>query len=425
MRILIVTSHFAGENQNAWLLDDLAIALADAGDEVDVLVHDTKHGRPRGRNPYQDGRIRLFSVGPTKIRQGRVGKFMNHVVAGWGLHTLGFQLARRTRYDLCIYTSIGIFSWGLPTRLRRVGLVRRSVFVLWDFFPIHQIEIGRIARKALHAPLRAIEALSMNRADAIAVMSPANERFLREYHADVRADAIVVPPWASDPLPTSVVTVPRRERFTVVFGGQLVAGRGLDTLLYAAKRLQDQMLAIDLLVVGDGPERANLLALAERIRLINVTFLRTLPREEYRRLLQTAHIGVAITVPGVTPPTFPSKIVEYCASGIPLVVCVEAASDAGTIVENAGAGLAVAAGDEPNLATAIAALYQEHLDGVLESRAGKARALFLARLSVSRAADTIRAVAVSALPTRTQSISTSALKPARDEQSTHQRSDAV
>jgi glycosyltransferase involved in cell wall biosynthesis len=179
----------------------------------------------------------------------------------------------------------------------------------------------------------------------------------------------------------------------VVFGGQLVVGRGLDTLLHAAKRLQDEMLKVDLLIVGDGPARADLIALAERVGLVNASFVRTLPREEYRRLLQTAHVGVAITVAGATPPTFPSKITEYCASGVPVVVCVEAASDAGTIIEAAGAGLAVAAGDEASLASAIGSLYEEHLGGLLESRARKARALFEARLSVSRAADRIREVA--------------------------------
>jgi glycosyltransferase involved in cell wall biosynthesis len=267
------------------------------------------------------------------------------------------------------------------------------VFVLWDFFPIHQLEIGRISSRFLHAPLRAIEALSMKSADVIAVMSPANERFLREYHASVHTRTIIVPPWASDPLSAAEGCVPRRERFTLIFGGQLVAGRGLDTLLHAARRLQDDRLTIDLLIVGDGPARADLIALAEQIGLVNTKFLSTLPREEYRRLLQTAHVGVAITVAGVSPPTFPSKIIEYCASGVPVVVCVETASDAGTIVEAAGAGLAVPAGDEAGLASAIGALYEEHVNGALKSRAGRARALFEAELSVSRAASNIRAVA--------------------------------
>ena len=394
MRILIVTGDFGGGKRNPWLLDDLAIAFSDAGDEVDVLVHDAKHPRKHGWNAYPDRRIRLYSVGPTRIRPGRLGKIVNYLAAAWGLQVRGSRLARDAAYDLCVYTSIGVFSWGLPSRLRHTGAVKRSVFVLWDFFPIHQLEIGRLSCWILHAPLRTLEALSMSGADAIAVMSPANEHFLRQYHPRIHARTIIVPPWASDPFTDSANRVPQRKHFTVVFGGQLEVGRGLDTLLLAVGRLQSEGVLLDLLIVGDGSARTDLVRLADRIGLTNVTFVTTLPRDEYRRLLQSAHVGVAITVAGVTPPTFPSKIVEYCASGIPVLVCVEPASDAGTFVESAGAGFSVPAGDVPRLASAIAALYEEHRHGTLASRGHKARALFESRLSVSRAASTIRAVAI-------------------------------
>ncbi len=392
MRVLIVTGDFGGVNRNPWLLDDLAVALADAGDDVDVLVYDTKVGRTAGLNPYSDKRIRVFGVGPTAVRKGSGGKLLSYLAAGWGLHRAGFEMVRRRRYDLCIYTSIGIFSWGFPARLRRKGIARRTLFVLWDFFPIHQLEIGRITQKVLHNPLRALEAQSMKNADVIAVMSPANEQFLRKYHPSVRASTIVVPPWASDPLSPNTTRVPRLDRFTVIFGGQLGAGRGVDTLLQAARRLQADELPIDFLIVGDGSGLPQLLSLAQGLELTNVTFLHKLPRADYRTLLRSAHVGVAVTVTGVTPPTFPSKIVEYCAAAVPVVVCVEPASDAGAIVEGAGAGLVVAAGDEVGLASALRALYREHLDGTLESRAGRARSLFKSELSAERAATVLRAI---------------------------------
>src|SRR5258708_13678137 len=186
MRVLSVTGGFGGVNRNPWLLDDLAVALADAGDDVDVLVYDTKIGRTAGLNPYSDKRIRVFGVGPTAVRKGSGGKLLSYLAAGWGLHRAGFEMVRRRRYDLCIYTSIGIFSWGFPARLRRKGIARRTLFVLWDFFPIHQLEIGRITQKVLHNPLRALEAQSMKNADVIAVMSPANEQSLRNNHPTVR-----------------------------------------------------------------------------------------------------------------------------------------------------------------------------------------------------------------------------------------------
>lgn len=394
MRVLIVASYFGAKDLEPWLLDDLAIAFADAGDAVDVIVHDAKHARERGRNDYTDSRIQVFSVGPTRERKGRFGKIINYLAAGWGLHTDGYQHVRRLPYDLCIYTSIGTFSWGLPWRLKRLGIARRSVFVLWDFFPVHQLQIGRITHKSLHAPLRLLERLSIANADTIAVMSPANERFLRNYHPRLRARAVIVPPWALDPSPDGQHRTPQRERFTVIFGGQLTTGRGVEVLLGAARRLQDESVPVDFLIVGDGPARTGLMSIAERYELINTTFIEALPRENYRRLLESVHVGVAITVPGVTAPTFPSKIVEYCALSVPVLVCVEAASDAGTIIEKGGAGISVLAGDVAGLAAAVQVLYGEQTTGVLEVRRHNARKLFEDSFSVSRARETIRSAAL-------------------------------
>lgn len=389
MRILIVTGVFGGENLDPWLLDDLARALADMGDDVDVLVCDTKSARPAGYIPYSDKRIRLFSAGPTRIYHGAIGRIVTHLSAGWRLHTIGYRLVRRRRYDLVVSNSIGLLSWGLPARLRRAGIAQRSLFLLWDFFPIHHIEIGRIRARLVAQPLRILEGLSMKSADVIAVMSPANEQFLRAYHPRINSPTVIVPPWASTPPPSpNGATV--RPRFTALFGGQLTAGRGLDTLLRAARLVQDRQIPMDLLIVGDGPAYGELVSLSRKLGLSNTKFIKRLPRDAYRALIRSIDVGVAITVPGVSPPTFPSKISEYCACGVPVVVCVEPSSDAGQMVVQAGAGLSTAAGDAAGLADALATLQREHAGGILEARAQNALVLFQNTLSAAKAAATIR-----------------------------------
>jgi glycosyltransferase involved in cell wall biosynthesis len=391
LTILIVASYLGGREGNPWLLDDLAVAFADAGHEVDVLVHDPNRSWLQGRTAYLDDRIRIFNVGPKHVRRGRIGKILNYAAAGWGLHTAGMNFARAKTYDLGIYTSIGSFSWGLPSRLRRSGIVRKLVFVLWDFFPIHQMQIGRIKQRGVHAPLRAIERLAISGADAIAVMSPANERFLRSYHPEVKARTVIVPPWASDSTTTSPAPE-RRSKFTAVFGGQLAPGRGVDILLEAMHQLQTDGVPIDLLVVGDGPAKAALMTRAVELGLANTQFRGALRRSDYRKLLQTAHVGVAITVPGVSPPSFPSKISEYCASAVAVVVSVEPSSDAGAVVEAAGAGVTVPVGDAPALAHALQKLQGEFVNGSLDRRRQRARVLFEQQLSVRRAAEVIGSI---------------------------------
>lgn len=393
MRILVVTGTYAGAGTNPWLLDDLCAEFAHQGHEVDVIVFDPTHARDRGQIDGQPTGVKAWSVGSTRDRFGPVGKLLGYLQAGIGLHTLGMTIARETSYDLCIYTSIAAFSWGFPARIRRLGIAKRLVLVLWDFFPIHQLEIGRIRARWLAAPLKALERLAIRRADVVALMTPANERFYRTYHRGLSAETILIPPWSSSGA-SALVAQQKMKRFTAVFGGQLVKGRGIETLLAAAAILQADNAAVDVLVAGDGSESGRLREEAKRLGLTNLTFVGAMPREEYRSLLARAHIGIAITVPGVTPPSFPSKIVEYCGLGLPVVVCVEPSSDAGDILELNGAGIKVTAGDAAGVANAIGRLLRIHELGGLGAWAMAAHTYYATELSTPRAVHRLSAIGV-------------------------------
>ena len=391
MKILLVTGNFAAPGINPWLLDDLADSFVSAGHEVDVVVHSPTAPRPRELRVGPSG-IRVLSVGAVSAPGSAIAKLRSYLATGFRLHTTGARFASTGAYDLCVYTSIGLFSFGFPSRVRRRGTAARLLFVMWDFFPVHQVEIGRI-RPAVLAPfLKRLERMSIRRSDVVAVMSAANEKYLKSYHRSLSADVIQIPPWASDAQPTSPLPV-KRERFTAIFGGQLVKGRGVDTLLDAAKLLELDGLPIDILIAGDGSDAAELRKRATELKLTNVSFLGSLHREIYRTVLQTSHVGIAVTVPGISPPSFPSKIVEYCANGLPVLVCVEASSDAGEYVQSNGAGLAAPAGDAPAIARALGQLLSEHNAGLLEQSGIRARSLFLSAMSSHQAVATMVAAA--------------------------------
>ena len=384
MRVLIVAGTYAGDRSNPWLLDDLAREFVAAGHTVDVLSFDPTGARPKGPIVQDIDRLDAFSVGSTHVRRGAVQKLLGYVQAGIGLHVEGYRFVRRNTYDLCIYTSVASFSWGFPSRVRRAGIAKKLVLVLWDFFPIHQVEIGRIRARWLAAPLKALERLAIRRADVVALMTPANERFFRSYHRGMSAETFLLPPWSSSGT-DAPFTRHEMTRFTAVFGGQLVKGRGIDTLLAAAAILQADSAPVDIIVAGDGSESGRLHDEAKRLGLTNVTFPGSMPRDEYRSMLARAHIGIAITVPGVTPPSFPSKIVEYCGLGLPVVVCVEPSSDAGDIVEQHSAGIKVLAGDARGVADAIRRLLKAHERGDFDVWRASAHVFYESELSTRRA----------------------------------------
>jgi glycosyltransferase involved in cell wall biosynthesis len=381
MKILLYAGDFAGAGRTDWLLDDLAAALATRGHEVDVVVFDTKASRRPGRRPSPTGLFDIISVGPTNRRPGLVGKALAFLGTARRIRAHGRSVPSGT-YDLALYTSVAMFSWGAPGLVRRRGAARRLGLILWDFFPVHNVEIGRIRQSPLVPLLRACEVRAIRSADKIAVMSPANERFLRSYFPEVDAPVDIVPPWASADAPTER---DENDVFTIVFGGQLVAGRGVDTLLRSISVLGERRSDFQLIVAGDGPERRRLESLVDGLGTSNVTFTGALPRPEYREVLSRADLGIAITVPGVSPPSFPSKIVEYCAAGVPVVVCVEPSSDAHHLLERAGAGRGASAGDVAGVAEAIQAFYEEWAEGRSGAGRAAARRLFDEEFSLERA----------------------------------------
>lgn len=128
------------------------------------------------------------------------------------------------------------------------------------------------------------------------------------------------------------------DRPTLVFAGRLTAQKALD-VAFAAVRLAD----VDLLVVGDGPERAAL----ERTAGPGVRFLGPQPRRRVLELYRAADAALLSS----SWENFPHAVVEALAVGTPVV-----STDAGGVreaVEHGVNGLLVPVGDATALAAAV------------------------------------------------------------------------
>lgn len=145
---------------------------------------------------------------------------------------------------------------------------------------------------------------------------------------------------------------------TIAFVGSLKPWHGLDILSRAFTRLRARLPSVRLLIIGDGPERANLEAqLRETLPEGAYEFTGLLPQEEVARRLQDADLAVA-PYPEIGPFYFsPLKLMEYCAAGLPVV-----ASRIGQIREllsHDENALLVPAGDVDALADALHELCED------------------------------------------------------------------
>jgi len=148
----------------------------------------------------------------------------------------------------------------------------------------------------------------------------------------------------------------------IVFQGRLVTTKGLDVLLRALAILHAEHCPFELVVIGDGPERASLVNLTHSLQISDsVRFAGRLAAVEMESTLADARI---VAMPSLAGEVFGLVLAENMSRGLAVVV-----SDIGALVEVAGnAGLTFHKGDSQDLAQKLRELLS---DPELATRLGK------------------------------------------------------
>lgn len=252
------------------------------------------------------------------------------------------NIIRRERYDLIVSFSPNVIF--APVLLFSRIFVRSHHCVYWDFFPIHNYEIGMPIPKRFLKPLRAYENFINNRFDKIFLMSPRNVEFYKQYFGNHKG-LDVLPLWRNvDGLKPKAKQKSLAKTVRFVFGGQLVEGRGIAEMLEAFSQALAQNPHIRLSVLGAGK-------LSELVKDYSaktngaVEYVGHVDRDSYMDYLSSCDVGVVSTVPGVSAPSYPSKALDYMAASLPLAISVEPSSDFGFIAKDNEYGLFCDAGN--------------------------------------------------------------------------------
>ncbi len=130
---------------------------------------------------------------------------------------------------------------------------------------------------------------------------------------------------------------------------------GLDTLIHAAKLLQDRN-DIAFLMIGNGPERERIMKLAENLKLNNIVFGQS-PYEEMDRLYSITYASIAMLRDmAVAENMRLSKIFPALSCGVPVIYA--GFGEAATLIENKSCGIAL----EPENAKLLAQTIRELAD---------------------------------------------------------------
>jgi colanic acid biosynthesis glycosyl transferase WcaI len=250
--------------------------------------------------------------------------------------------------------TIGVSAW-LIGKLKRVPFV----YDVQDLWPESALASGLMRPGRLVNALHRLADWVYARAPAIFVVSDAAAAYLRQRGVN-RKKVSVAPHWI-DVAPFERV-IDRdvrtefgwRDRFIVMFAGNLGMVQGLDTIIAAATELRSRT-DVKFVLVGDGSDRARLEAMVAAENLSNVSFLGHHSQEEMPAFLRAADALLVHLRPSeIADHAVPTKILAYLAAGRPIVCATGGA--AGELVRQANAGVTAEPGNAADVVAAITRL---------------------------------------------------------------------
>jgi glycosyltransferase involved in cell wall biosynthesis len=216
-----------------------------------------------------------------------------------------------------VYFTVNAFTAWAGNILRSSGLVQKTIFWVWDYYPpIHDDAVVRFMRFLYW------------QFDIPATKQADRAVFLNKRLIDLRKTLGILPENVSYPvvgIGTSPVPKIRKKTMQPValaFIGVVKKSQGLDLVYKSAALLAKQFPGITLHIIGGGPDLAHYRKLASSSKLRTVFHGYIENNNQVNTILKGCHIGIAPYVPDKTNVTYysdPSKIKRYIEVGLPVI----------------------------------------------------------------------------------------------------------
>ena len=364
MRIQLITITYPPEIGGAaqWI-HELAVSLQTRGHEVTVLTGYPRYNLSIVPPQYRRGLRMSEALDGVPIRRIRIPALARGSKLARGLEHFAFGAWLSVAAVFAPPADVAlVFSPPLPLPWLTcwVGKLRRMPVVvnIQDLFPREAIELGMLTNRWLIRGFEGMERQVHRMAAAITVHSPGNKEHVIQ-HGGAAERVHVIYNWVD----TDRIRPALRQndfarqhdlldRFVVSYAGTMGWAQDMTTIVDAAACLRDRA-DILFFLVGDGVEKQLAQTRSEALGLANILWLPMQPAAIYPQILAASDISMINLNPDLHTPVVPSKLLSIMAAGRPVVASLPAETDARTIIDQAGCGICVPAGDGHALAAAI------------------------------------------------------------------------
>jgi len=179
MRLLVFAKRFSMDGTSKWLVDELVDEFVERGWQVQVILFDLSGVWPHGQLRLSE-RVSVYALPVLdKTPKGLLKKYFLFF-SQWIRALMDVRKQDFGHFDLLINFSIASIFLGLARHVNRVNPGISSLLILWDFFPVHQWEIGKIKSRLFCRLLYRIEAREISAYQNVGLMSERNIDYFRD-----------------------------------------------------------------------------------------------------------------------------------------------------------------------------------------------------------------------------------------------------
>ena len=331
MRVLYFHQHFSTpQGATGTRSYENSLKLLEKGHSVTVVCGSYRGGMTGLSGEYRYGlrRGKVDGIDVIELRlayANQQGLFARSIVF-MRFAARSVWLALTEKYDVVFATSTPLTA-AIPGIAARVFRRKAFVFEVRDLWPELPKAMGVIRNPILLKLLDWLERAAYRAADSCVGLSPGIVEGIKK-KAPAGRRVTLIPNGCDLELFNAAALNSKRfpratdDQIIAVFTGAHGLANGLGAVLdVAAELLRRERRDVQLILIGDGQQKEDLMRRAEAQKLRNITFMDPVPKTTLAEMLADADIGLMIlaNVPAFYFGTSPNKFFDYIALGLPVV----------------------------------------------------------------------------------------------------------
>ena len=237
-----------------------------------------------------------------------------------------FWSLRKPKFDVVLTSSLTPLFMAVICRIICASKGSKFIYRIMDVHPEVWKYSGSFRNKIVLKLLEKIEKENCRSANIIVTLSEDMAKTIADRDQNSNLSISIIrdglPNKISKGVINSIDEIKRKDRFRIVYTGNIGRFQKLETIIDAFHKIPDET-PIELLIIGKGLKEENLKARAANLAGNSIKFIEFQNSITLNKIVKTADMGLVSLLSGVEKCAFPSKIFSYLDQGCPILAIMD------------------------------------------------------------------------------------------------------